>query len=303
MKDLLIKLNIRHENVPEYLVGIDFQLESAMKLLSVGSGGVRMIRIYGTGGIGKTTLAKSIFNKIMDSFDCYCFLDDIAGELSRTNSIRPLLERLLINLDPKLKDLAGSTDAINIMKKNFQNQKVLIVLDNVDQKQQMENLVGNGSWFGLGSRIIITTRDDNVLIIEDEAPESSSRSQSREVCALEMEALNPEQALQLFCWHAFNRDYPKPEYKDLASQVVDTIGGLPLALEIIGLLLRGKHKSFWKDKVSQLKQIVDPGVKEKLRISFDALEISEQQIFLAFLSSMKFPDQCTCGKLVISFQP
>ena len=46
----------------------------------------------------------------------------------------------------------------------LRHKKVLLVLDDVNHLNQLENLAGEHHWFGLGSRIIITTRDEHVLV-------------------------------------------------------------------------------------------------------------------------------------------
>jgi hypothetical protein len=63
----------------------------------------------------------------------------------------------------------------------------------VDQLDQLEKLAGKGNWFGLGSRIIITTRDKHLLT----AHGVDSTYQVNE--------LDHNEALQLFSWHAFNK--------------------------------------------------------------------------------------------------
>ena len=52
-----------------------------------------------------------------------------------------------------------SNTRINFVKDRPHSKKVLIVLDDVDNLEQLEYLVGNHDWFGSGSRIIITSRE------------------------------------------------------------------------------------------------------------------------------------------------
>ena len=42
-------------------------------------------------------------------------------------------------------------------------KKVLLVLDDIDKLRQLEALGNDHNWFGLGSRIIITTREKHLL--------------------------------------------------------------------------------------------------------------------------------------------
>ncbi|XP_048141262.1 protein SUPPRESSOR OF npr1-1, CONSTITUTIVE 1-like isoform X2 [Rhodamnia argentea] len=58
VEEVVKKLKTKHRSVTEHLVGIDDRVVAVSKLLDVNSGGVRLVQIYGMGGIGKTTLAK-----------------------------------------------------------------------------------------------------------------------------------------------------------------------------------------------------------------------------------------------------
>ena len=51
----------------------------------------------------------------------------------------------------------------NYVKRKIGRVKVLIVLDDVNDSDLLEKLIGNLNWFRRGSRIIITTTDKQVL--------------------------------------------------------------------------------------------------------------------------------------------
>jgi hypothetical protein len=50
-----------------------------------------------------------------------------------------------------------------LIKERLHLKRILLVLDDVDKLDQLEKLAGKADWFGLGSRIIITTRDKHLL--------------------------------------------------------------------------------------------------------------------------------------------
>ncbi|KAL3746470.1 hypothetical protein ACJRO7_015433, partial [Eucalyptus globulus] len=71
------KFNKRHKSVTEHLVEDSAQVKAIMKLLDVRSDGVCFVGIHGIGGIGKTTLAKVLHNKLSFNFDGSSFLPDV----------------------------------------------------------------------------------------------------------------------------------------------------------------------------------------------------------------------------------
>lgn len=92
--------------------------------------------------------------------------------------------------------------------------------------------------------------------------------------------MNPCQALQLFSSYAFNMTHPLAEYLDLSKEFVSVTATLPLNLEVIGSHLRGKRKEVWADELRKFARIPHQNIQKQLMISYKALDIRTQQIFL-----------------------
>lgn len=65
------------------LIGIDKQIQHLESLLHQESKYVRVIGIWGMGGIGKTTIAQEILNKLCSGYDGYCFFVNVKEEIRR----------------------------------------------------------------------------------------------------------------------------------------------------------------------------------------------------------------------------
>ncbi|XP_031372268.1 disease resistance protein TAO1 isoform X2 [Punica granatum] len=267
-REVSMKLKVKHKCVTDYLVQRDDQVEALMKLLDIESSDVRFVGVHGMGGIGNTTLAKVVFNKLCDRFANCSFLADVQ-ESSRQHGIERLQKQLLNNLGLGSVEIMDVDDGIMRIREMLVQKRVLIVLDDVGHWKQIQNLTGDASWFASGSRIIVTTRDQRVLEIKQQR-----------VYTLEVEEMKPEEALRLFSMHAFEKYPPPNDYLRLLQKAVASSGGLPLALEVTGSLLRDKRRKDWVDTIKRLERVPHPDVQDKLMISYEALDPGTKQIFL-----------------------
>ncbi|KAM5551419.1 hypothetical protein ABKV19_026317 [Rosa sericea] len=229
------------------------------------------------GGVGKTTLAGVVFNRLSSQFEASYFLADVR-EKSDKDGLYSLRDELFRNL---LKDesLRIGTPSIGstFIKKWLSRAKVLVVLDDVNDDSQLETLVGDQVQFGPRSRIIITTRDMRLL----REMQQLHKGANHDVVIYKAEELDHDEALQLFHLNDSEEISCGAEYTELVRTVVHYAAGIPLALKIWGSLFRRckstqERESFLK----KLKTFPEKKLQNVYRISYDALGENEREIFL-----------------------
>ncbi|XP_030926683.1 TMV resistance protein N-like isoform X3 [Quercus lobata] len=267
---LYTKLNGIQLFVAKYPVGVNSRAKEIESLLNIKVDGFRMVGIHGLGGIGKTTIAKAVYNRIFKHFDGSCFLENVRESSETNNDMIQLQEKVLFNIlrgkDLKVLSVAHGT---NMIVEMLLRKRILVILDDVDKTKQIENLFGNYDWFASGSRVLITTRDRHLL------------DNLGKVCTTyKMTELDNCEALELFNQHAFQGNELEEDYSILANQVIQYANGLPLALTIIGSDLCGKPRSQWESAVQQYGKIPKEDIHNILEVSYAGLEATEKDIFL-----------------------
>ncbi|CAN0879497.1 Disease resistance protein L6 [Linum grandiflorum] len=220
------------------------------------------------GGIGKTTIATAVYNEISTHFRRCSFLEDVRETLEQHEGIVALQNKLISSITRANSSVSNASEGIRVIKDRVSQHKVLIVLDDVDEKFESEKILGRYENFSAGSRFIITTRNKKLLA-------------SIKGCKMyEPEEMSHRHSLQLFSKHAFRTDCPPKDYESLSRQIVLVAAGLPLTLKVVGSLLFAEEKSIWEDTFLQLKEIPPTEVVGRLKLSYNALRYEEQRIFL-----------------------
>lgn len=254
-------------------VGIEAHVAKMKSMICLESDEVKMVGIWGPAGIGKTTIAKALYNQVSSNFQLKYYKENLEGKYKMPqlenydlqNYLRnELLSGVLDHRDMKIPDLVEAEERLK-------HQRVLLILDDVPE-DELKALGGLIQGLRFGSKVIVTSEDIDTL---------------RECGINQMQTYkvafpSSEEALQIISYSAFGQSSPPRGYSEQADEVAKLVAPFPLGLRVVGSSLRGKSKDEWIMTLPKLKTYPDVNDIEKaIRFAYDGL--SDKHKTLLFL--------------------
>ncbi|KAL3729486.1 hypothetical protein ACJRO7_026585 [Eucalyptus globulus] len=242
-----------------------------MELLDLEVNDVRIVGIHGRDGIGKTTIAKIVYNKISLHFDACSFLAEIEETTQQPGGVQYLQTKLIFDIVKREYEVASAFKGVRVLKEIFRNMKVLIILDDVERGSLVKEFVGAKlDWFGSGSRIIVTSKERSVL--QGFVDLGLART-------YDVNPMHDDLAFDFFCRCAIRTSDELHSYVDIANKIVKAAKGLPLFLKVFGSFLHDKGQEEWikfEDIIGQCQE----DYQKILSIIYEALDQKQKQMYL-----------------------
>ncbi|PON78352.1 NB-ARC domain, LRR domain containing protein [Parasponia andersonii] len=215
------------------LVGIDSTSKELIKSLVEGPSTRMVISLVGEGGIGKTTLAKKVYDDVKSHFDCYAWIS-VSQSYNMENVLKNMRSQIWSKKSP-VREIGSIEGLIDLLRNYLQKKRYVVVFDDVWERDFWGVIKHAFPSKNKGDRIIITTRNTSIAISMKETPFDLVQ---------ELKPWPWELAWELFCKKAFPLEFEKrcPQVLDhLSREIVRKCQGLPLVIVAIAGLLSTKE--------------------------------------------------------------
>ncbi|KAL3833072.1 hypothetical protein ACJIZ3_007808 [Penstemon smallii] len=209
--------------------------------------------IVGVGGMGKTTLAKMVYNHptITANFELRAWVC-VSYEFNMNKVIKDIVWNLLDPNEDKLKvlevmELMHEEQLYHLLYERLHGKQYLIVLDDVWEQQVWESLARIFPDEDTGSRVLITSRKSDI-------PKYARYIH-------DLKSLDQNNSWKLFLEKASIKktyDQLPEDLKIIGNEILEKCDGLPLAITVVGGMLRGRFNttSEWNDVLKGMKSLI-----------------------------------------------
>ncbi|GLJ19575.1 hypothetical protein SUGI_0353750 [Cryptomeria japonica] len=255
-------------------VGVEHNVEEIIRLLQKPA--VVVVAVVGMGGVGKTFLLQHVYDRIKQRYEHSAWIS-----VSQTYSLRTLQCDLASYVNLQIDGSSSISDVrvAELIHEQLEGKRCLIVLDDVWKSSVEGDLIrrlGLPSGSNNHCKIVVTTRDKDVA--------ANMRAH-----IYEMQQLSEKDSWNLFCLFAFpdsEENRPPEHLENLAHQIVEKCGRLPLAVKTVAAsMARSVGLGDWESKLRQLKDVrvgAEDYTMQILKLSYDSLPSHLKSCFAYF---------------------
>ncbi|XP_022745671.1 disease resistance protein At4g27190-like isoform X3 [Durio zibethinus] len=218
-----------------------------------------IIGVYGMGGVGKTTLVKQVARQAKDE---NLFDEVVMAAVTQSFDIKKIQDLIADELDLKFEKQSDPGRAGELRNRLKKNKKVLVILDDIWVKLDMEAL---GIPYGgehQGCKILLTSREHDALSLMGSLNNIS------------IQKLKEKEPWNLFEKKAGNI-VRRPDLHPTAIEVAKECAGLPIAIVTVAEAMKNKENlSDWKYVLNELRNPSERNFKGIPAGAYSAIELS-----------------------------
>ncbi|XP_019081115.1 disease resistance protein RPH8A [Vitis vinifera] len=266
------------------VVGIEDGTEEVKQMLMKEETRRSVVSIVGMGGLGKTTLAKKVYNQrdVQQHFDCKAWV--YVSQEFRAREILLDIANRFMSLSEKEKEMRESELGEKLCE-YLKEKKYLVVMDDVWSSEVWSRLRSHLPEAKDGSKVLITTRNKEIAL-----------HATSQAFIYELRLMNDDESWQLFLKKTFQgTSTPHTLIRELeepGKKIVAKCKGLPLAVVVLGGLLSTKEKTkpSWEKVLASIEWYLDQGPESCMGIL--ALSYNDLPYYLksCFLYCGIFPE-------------
>ncbi|XP_061996390.1 putative disease resistance protein RGA3 [Rosa rugosa] len=237
-----------------------------------------VMAIVGMGGLGKTTLAKSIYHEseISRHFEKKMWIC-----VSTPFEVNSILRGILEYLKPENAAVKAIDAICNILREELKGKRYLLILDDVwnEDSEKWKRLKDCllGITDAQGSSIVVTTRSDKVAKTVETLPRCDLRKLSDDECWLILKnKAVPVGSVPIL-----------EDQETIGREIAKKCGGVPLVAKVLGNIMRSKTSNEWssimESEIWDLPEEEDR-IMSILKLSFDELKFSSLKQCFAYCS-------------------
>ncbi|KAF7848650.1 hypothetical protein BT93_L1769 [Corymbia citriodora subsp. variegata] len=228
---------------------------------------LKVIGIYGPGGVGKTTMLEEVEKKLRK--DRRPFHMIVKAKVSQIPVLKNIQDEIADDLKLDLKDLQSESGRGNRLRERLQkdpSEKVLIILDDIWEELDLKAVgIPSGDTSGK-CKLLLTSRFHDVL-----------EQKMLADLTFRIEGLNDDEAFRLF-EKTVGDKLVDEELKRIAPEVVKKLAGLPLLIISVASTLKNSGVYAWKNALTKLDA---KKMETIVKMSYDHLENEDaQSLFL-----------------------
>lgn len=265
-------------DVGQYVFGVEQVVNEIIQTIDQKK--VLMLGLWGMGGIGKSTLARELYNQLNKRFASSCYIEDVRKKVNQVGveNIQRYILKDLCKIEES--QIHSKSKGKIILEERLYEKKILLVLDDVYDDAEMLEYMLSRKMLREGSICIVTSRSKRVF-----EESISFQDHVHDIHVHKVNELNKEDSKKVFMSYAFGGDCKvKQGFEILVNDISRKCGGVPLVLKVFGALLKKKRDiRSWKDvlvKMNWNSAMDETGIFKCLQISYDDLSSKQQGMFL-----------------------